>query len=711
MKQIEIVQIVALLTLVTQYSAAQTKNDSIVKDVNLSSVSIIGKRPLVKNEGSLRTVFVKGSMLGSMGTLSDVLMATPGIAMKGNKSFEVIGKGVPKYYVDGKEVTRQDIFSTIKSNNIAKIEIEQEPSAKYPIGTNAVINIVTIKPISDMIALNVYENMSFRRKVSNNPSMEFLFKKGIWTTSLNYDYSDDRTLNKETYYKEIYHTSSKSFRTEETNHLFMMDRTHSITWGNDFQLSDNQKLGFEYYFEYEKEKDDNNEAMSVLSSANKSERDIDKVESEQRNLHNFSLSYEGDFGDASSLMATVDYSKLHNNKTTNSLEQNMQNFYRQSIFTANKNAYDILTLNLSFNTTLFDQVKAEIGTRYYKTFQDVDYSTNNPVAIGESAENLQKLRNGVAAGYITLSRRWKKVQVSLGTRYEYSSTKLSVFSKETNYSNKDCSSNFMPSAKLTYTPFRGFTILGAYARKIRYQGYSSLNPYAIYEDSLNYSKGNRDLSPSVTDSYALYFYWKKWIVYGGYVHAKNQILNVAYCPDLTTNQICETPINFRCSERYFVGMQYTQPLGKLYLTGTGLLSFPKDSYPYLNQQVHTNKVGVELSFNAYCNLSKTIKAFSTFYYQNAYERYNYYQKMANDWTIGIQGKFWHERVALTIKATDILHKANYNNLTMYYKNTAKGTFGTNDMRGISISASVNLFNKDLSVDACRNSDDVLKRTN
>lgn len=710
MKHIKTVQIVILLSLATQQLVAQTKNDSISKNVNLSEVSITGQRPLVKDNGSLRTVIVKGSILEKMGNLADVLMATPGIVMKGNKAFEVMGKGTPKYYVDGKEVTQQDIFTTIKSGNIAKIEIEQEPSAKYPMGTNAVVNIVTIKPTSDMIALNLYDNMSFRRKVSNNPSLEFLFKKGIWTTSLNYDFSDDRTLNKETYFKEIYHSPSNTFRTEEANHLLMKDRTHSLTWGNDLQISDNHKLGFEYYFEYENEKDNSDEIMSFLSTSSKSYRNIDRLEGERRNLHNFSLSYEGDLTDESSLSASVDYSKLHSNKMTSSVEQNRQNLSYQNILTTNKNRYDILTLNASCNTILFDKVDVEVGTRYYKTFQDVNYSTTNPIAMGESAENLQKQRNEVVAGYLTLSRRWKKVQVNLGGRYEYNTTNVSVYSKESEYSDKNHSANFMPTAKLTYTPFRGFTILGAYSRKVQYPGYNNLNPYAIYEDSLNYSMGNRELKPSVTDSYALYFYWKKWIVYGGYIHTKNNILNVAYCPDLSTNQICETQINFRRSERYFVGTQYTQALGKIYLTGAGVVSFPKDSYHYLEQVVHANKVGVELSLNAYYTLCKSIKAFSTFSYQSACERYNYYQKMANDWTVGMQGTFWHDRVALTVKATDILHKAHYNNITMYDKNTSKGTFGTNDMRGISVSVSVNLFNKELSVDAGRNSDDVLKRT-
>ena len=139
---------------------AQLRNDTIYKKVNLTEVSVMGNRPIVKDNGSLKTVIVKGTMLAEMGSLKDVLQATPGLIMKGEKQFEVIGKGTPKYYIDGKEVTKQDVLSTIRSNNIAKIEIESEPSAKYPVGTEAVINVVTIKPIKVKAQLISLDNLS-----------------------------------------------------------------------------------------------------------------------------------------------------------------------------------------------------------------------------------------------------------------------------------------------------------------------------------------------------------------------------------------------------------------------------------------------------------------------------------------------------------------------------------------------------------------------
>ena len=437
----------AFFILVMQNLSAQTGADSlsIYKSINLNEVSEKGNRPIIKDEGSLRTVQVKGTMLAEMGSLNDVLRATPGLIMIGEKQFEVIGRGIPKYYIDGKEVTKQDVLSTIRSNNIAKIEIESEPSAKYPVGTEAVINVVTIKPIKDMISLNLGESMSFKRKYSNNPSLSFLMKKGFWTTSIDYDYSISRNLNKETYFKEIYHPET-TFRTDEANHLLMKDDTHSVTWGNDFQLTDKHRISFEYYFEHEKEKDTNDEMMSFKNGTELTYRDIYRVEKEQRNLHNFSLAYNGELGDNSSLDVSADYSILHGNKYTSSYEQNRKDMSSTDVLTFKKSKYDIWTLNASYSTTLFGILDTELGARYYKTHQVTDYHTNNPSAVGENAQNQQELSDEVTAAYISLTRKWKKVSLTLGGRYEYANTDITANTIGNKYSDGNYSSVFLPSA-------------------------------------------------------------------------------------------------------------------------------------------------------------------------------------------------------------------------------------------------------------------------
>ena len=190
----------SILSLMPIMANAQTDKDSVNYDLKLDTVHVTARRPIIKTEGSKDIVHVKGSYLGKLGNLGNMLVATPGISTVGQNMYEVVGKGAPKYYVDGREVTSQDIFKTIKSSNIDRIEIEREPGGKYPAGTNAVINIITIRPLTDRISLDLYNTATFKRKVSDNPSFEFKVNKGVWTSSLTYDYGTYGNLNKETYF-------------------------------------------------------------------------------------------------------------------------------------------------------------------------------------------------------------------------------------------------------------------------------------------------------------------------------------------------------------------------------------------------------------------------------------------------------------------------------------------------------------------------------
>lgn len=58
---------------------AQNITDSIARSIQLDSVVVNARRPVIKSEGSKDIVSVKGSYLSKMGSLGNMLMVTPGI--------------------------------------------------------------------------------------------------------------------------------------------------------------------------------------------------------------------------------------------------------------------------------------------------------------------------------------------------------------------------------------------------------------------------------------------------------------------------------------------------------------------------------------------------------------------------------------------------------------------------------------------------------
>ena len=86
-----------------------------------------------------------------------------------------------------------------------------------------------------------------------------------------------------------------------------------------------------------------------------------------------------------------------------------------------------------------------------------------------------------------------------------------------------------------------------------------------------------------------------------------------------------------------------------------------------------------------------------------------HQKAVHNWDFGFTGKWLKDKLSLTLEATDILGKANYNNITDTYGFIQNGTYGTSDMRGIRLSIRYTLFNKPISVSAQRANAETLMR--
>lgn len=690
---------------------AQTPNDSTVyKSVNLDSVVVTGKRPLVSHDGTKDIVNVKGSYLSGMGNLGNMLKMVPGLVMIGHNQFQVIGKGAPKYYIDGREVTQQDIFNTIKANNVARIEIEYEPSAKYPSGTNAVVNIVTLKPMKDYMSLNLYNMLTMRRKVSEEPSFDFTYSRGKWATTVDYSYSQLRNLNKETYFTEIYRPDY-TFRSDEANHSYVRNISHELTWTNDFYINENNRIGLVYTFSHTKDNTTADELTTYKDRDKTEEKDIVRKEKTQRNLHNISLSYSGDLSENSSLNLSADYSILSNHIDNTSDEESRTTHSKSSVYSRSEGTYNIVTLNGSYSFKLPGGIGTEVGARYYNTHYPLDFSTNNMFANVSAASNHQTLSDNVTAGYLSLQRGWKKFYVNVGARYEYSDTRIKINTGTDSYKAARHTSDILPSVTLQWQVAKKVALRGVYMRTLDRQGYQGLNPYPSYKDSLAYATGNVDLRPSYLDRYFLYGFIGNGLVMGvGYVNKYDPIETATFCQSDDRNVTTDMPVNTHRLEHYVGMINYRHAFGKLFFNSNVVVTIPHDVYYFLGKRHTVTTPYWEGNFNLSYPVGKSTSVYTSFSYQSFNKENFCKQRRADNWSAGVQSNLLKKRLTISFGVTDILHHANYNNCSYSYLNTRNGTYGTNDMRGVSLTLTYRLFNRDLSTQSSSGSDDVLMRT-
>jgi hypothetical protein len=99
-------------------------------------------------KGDAFVTAVENSVLAEAGSANDVLKKLPGV-ISTSKGFEVIGKGTPIIYINGRLVRDNSELEQLNSKDIKSVDVVQNPGARYDATVKAVIRIQTIRKVGD----------------------------------------------------------------------------------------------------------------------------------------------------------------------------------------------------------------------------------------------------------------------------------------------------------------------------------------------------------------------------------------------------------------------------------------------------------------------------------------------------------------------------------------------------------------------------------
>ena len=130
-----------------------TANDlKLVEDnVNLKAVTIMTQKPFIEQQIDKTVVNVENSIVSAGSTALEVLEKSPGVVVDNDGKIQLRGKEGVRIMVDGKpsQLSQEQLSNMLRNmnaNQILKIEIITNPSAKYDAAGNAaIINIVMKK--------------------------------------------------------------------------------------------------------------------------------------------------------------------------------------------------------------------------------------------------------------------------------------------------------------------------------------------------------------------------------------------------------------------------------------------------------------------------------------------------------------------------------------------------------------------------------------
>ena len=110
----------------------------------LSEIVVKGQMPKTKLTGNSMITTIQGTVLGKSGTAQEMLAKVPGMTLKG-EDLEVLGKGTPIFYINGRKMQDKDELKRLRSEEIQSVEVITNPGAQYDATISAVVRIKTIR--------------------------------------------------------------------------------------------------------------------------------------------------------------------------------------------------------------------------------------------------------------------------------------------------------------------------------------------------------------------------------------------------------------------------------------------------------------------------------------------------------------------------------------------------------------------------------------
>lgn len=129
----------------------QNRADSTVV---LNEVVVKSIAPKTKLRGDAIVTRIQGSALAQSGSAYEMLGKVPGMMMQG-ESLEVIGKGAPVFYVNGRKLYDIEELKRMRSEDILEVEVINNPGAQYDATVRSVVRIRTRRPQGEGLGFDI----------------------------------------------------------------------------------------------------------------------------------------------------------------------------------------------------------------------------------------------------------------------------------------------------------------------------------------------------------------------------------------------------------------------------------------------------------------------------------------------------------------------------------------------------------------------------
>lgn len=560
-------------------------NIVLARDVEqLETVTIMASRPALRMGIDKKIFDVDKSLTSKGGSAVDVMKNIPSISVDVDGNVEM-RNSAPTIFVDGRPTILT--LDQIPSDNIDRIELITNPSAKYDAASSGgIINIILKK--NKRKGINGMASLTGGTQGVFNTNANLNLRQGKLNFFISGNHSESAGNSKGTSFRENKSEGLVESYFDQASLNFRESNFNSLRFGLDYFIDNRNTISISQGMRGGKFNRNETQTQNYLDNVKVMERYGKRVSESDFNFNrnntqlDFSHKYPKD-GKELSGGVNVNYGKVKDfTAINNTFYFPDGELFQPPVLVENNGANNSnnVTVNVDFVNPLSEESKIEMGLRSYvnnyKSFFN-SYSIENGAKTKLPLSNNYEYEEQVHAAYFTYTGMINEIGYQLGLRGEYSKFTGTLidssrqFGYEYPSSIKNIWEALFPSVYLSKKVNETTELQLNYSRRVRRPNFWQLNPFIDINDPLNIQQGNPALKPEFRNS--LEFNYSKNLKKGsnflGVLYLRNTMGDITRYSDTLTaaqyeqlnnaavdpNAILNTFINSKSANR--VGLELT----------------------------------------------------------------------------------------------------------------------------------------------------------
>ena len=490
----------------------------------LGEVVVKSHLPKTILNGEGMSTIVAGSVLEKTSNMEQLLSRIPSVTAKDGQ-IEVFGRGTPVIYINGRKMQDNMDLQRLQPNDIKKIEVINNPGARYEANVKSVIRITTKKPQGEGFSFDDKTTFSLNedKRLSSYESFQANYRKGgLDINGFLYGAYTHTPDNKQV--SQMSYLTDTWRQTMNVNQEFTNVNPYARL-GISYMLNEDNNFGASISYNRYARNDGAGSQMfnTMQNNVLKESSTIDYQSPGQSTAYSANAYYVGKIGQMK-VDFNTDYYWYGKKEWMDVFETVLDEHNQAETETSDVNSYrnnrnSMVASKLVLSVPLW-KGSLSFGGEYSSVNRRMHYRVEPEVADNEN----EKVKESMTSAFIDYNRSFGPLALQAGLRYEYNDFNyydhdLYIAAQSKTYG------NWFPSLALSL-PVGKTQMQLTYASDIYRPSYNELRSGVQYDNQYTYESGNPFLVPSIMRNLTYSFSWNWLNLQLIYSHISDEICSM-----------------------------------------------------------------------------------------------------------------------------------------------------------------------------------------